>query len=167
LPKGGKRAGAPDDRRGRRGRCQLRSAALFDPDAPPTAPDESPASRSAGRRSGRVELAVEILARLEPAFEAMLVLTGKVENDHREPGRKLCSGKGWYPEPGSNRHSRKAEDFKSLCLPIPPSGQMRHYTCPEMKERESALRTFPFGYLEREKSLELSTYTLARYRSTN
>ncbi len=27
-------------------------------------------------------------------------------------------------------------------------------------------RTFPF-YLERQKSLELSTYTLARYRSTN
>ena len=26
---------------------------------------------------------------------------------------------------------------------------------------------FPFFYLEREKSLELSTYTLARYRSTN
>ena len=44
---------------------------------------------------------------------------------------------------------------------------LSHSTPGEKKEkRESALRTFPF-YLEREKSLELSTYTLARYRSTN
>jgi hypothetical protein len=56
-------------------------------------------------------LAVEILARLEPAFELMVVLAGKVKNDHREPGQKAHSGKGWCPEPGSNRHSRKAEGF--------------------------------------------------------
>jgi hypothetical protein len=56
------------------------------------------------------ELAVEILARLEPALEAMVVLAGKVKNDHREPGQEAHSG-WWYPEPGSNRHSREAEGF--------------------------------------------------------
>ena len=35
------------------------------------------------------------------------------------------------------------------------------------EKRDDALRTFPFLIVEREKSLELSTYTLARYRSTN
>ena len=35
------------------------------------------------------------------------------------------------------------------------------------KKKGKCIAHFPFFYLEREKSLELSTYTLARYRSTN
>ena len=59
------------------------------------------------------------------------------------------------------------EILSLLCLPISPSGlKQADYTCPEKGKRESACALSLF-YLEREKSLELSTYTLARYRSTN
>ena len=36
----------------------------------------------------------------------------------------------------------------------------------EMQKKKGSAKALPF-YLERQKSLELSTYTLARYRSTN
>ena len=63
------------------------------------------------------------------------------------------------------------EILSLLCLPISPSG-LRFAIIPAcaiqgrtMKKGKCNLH-FPF-ILEREKSLELSTYTLARYRSTN
>ena len=37
----------------------------------------------------------------------------------------------------------------------------------KQEKKGKCIAHFPFFNLEREKSLELSTYTLARYRSTN
>lgn len=58
------------------------------------------------------------------------------------------------------------EILSLLCLPISPPGRFANYIGPRMQKRESENR-FPSFHLERQKSLELSTYTLARYRSTN
>ena len=58
-------------------------------------------------------------------------------------------------------------DFKSLVSTnfTTQAGGI-HYIGARYEKRESDQR-FPFFNLERQKSLELSTYTLARYRSTN
>ncbi len=62
----------------------------------------------------------------------------------------------------------KPRDFKSLVstyFTIRAEG--RDYTFTAIKQKKGKRKNaFPF-FLEREKSLELSTYTLARYRSTN
>ena len=62
----------------------------------------------------------------------------------------------------------RSRDFKSLVstyFTIRAEG--RDYTFTAIKQKKGKRKNaFPF-FLEREKSLELSTYTLARYRSTN
>ena len=105
-------------------------------------------------------------------------------------------GAVWCPEPESNRYAAfAARDFKSLvstyftirairtnrggatrnrtevhgfagrCITTLPSRPARHK--PRLKRKGGKHCFPPISYLEREKSLELSTYTLARYRSTN
>ena len=47
------------------------------------------------------------------------------------------------------------------------SAEKPSIACGDKKKGKVRKMHFPFSDLEREKSLELSTYTLARYRSTN
>ncbi len=70
------------------------------------------------------ELAVEILSRLKPAFELMVVLAGKVKNDHREPSQKARSERQRVV-PGAGVEPARPQGrgiLSPLCLPIPPSG---------------------------------------------
>ena len=65
--------------------------------------------------------------------------------------------KTWRREPESNRPTR-------ICNPV----HNRFAIAPSNNLTKKGKRfAFPSLKLERQKSLELSTYTLARYRSTN
>jgi hypothetical protein len=93
---------------------------------------------------GTRRLAVEILARLEPAFEAMLVLTGKVENNHREPGQKAC-GEGVVPGAGIEPAQPQGREILSLlCLPISPSGRCKQLYLPRNERKGKCVTHFPF-----------------------
>ena len=73
----------------------------------------------------------------------------------------------WCPERESNPHSHKPRDFKSLVsTDFTIRAALADYIGARIQKRESAMLSL-FLNLERQKSLELSTYTLARYRSTN
>ena len=65
-------------------------------------------------------------------------------------------GGGWRRGPESNRAER-------ICNPV----HNRFATAPELEKREAKSNRASLRDVERDKRLELSTYTLARYRSTN
>jgi hypothetical protein len=68
---------------------------------------------------------------------------------------------------GATRNRTEVHGFAGRCittLPSRPGTEPRLETDWKQKGESNA---FPLRILEREKSLELSTYTLARYRSTN
>jgi hypothetical protein len=118
-------------------------------------------------------------------FAASRHVTGKTE---KATQRHV----NWCPEPESNRHAgfTQATDFKSVVSTnfttrADTGGETRNRTgiggfairCitillsrrtanQQLEMSEGKPECFPSD-LEREKSLELSTYTLARYRSTN
>src|SRR5687768_6782128 len=72
--------------------------------------------RVAAQRAGdelAIDLALEILARGEPALEAMTVLATQVEDDHAVTAlsvQKSCHN-WWCPGPDSNRHGLAARGF--------------------------------------------------------
>ena len=66
------------------------------------------------------------------------------------------------------RTARSREILSLLCLPVSPPGLPVDYSdWKKEKGKQPLLSHFVAVFLERQKSLELSTYTLARYRSTN
>ncbi len=67
---------------------------------------------------------------------------------------------------GRTRIARGREILSLLCLPISPPGLLSIILAPRY-EKGKATIAFPFFLLERQKSLEPSTSTLARLRSTN
>ena len=83
----------------------------------------------------------------------------------------------WCPEPESNRYaSLKAADFKSAVstnftigahFAIGARANVKYCISHTTKAIKKGSLRFPFQNLERENGFEPSTYTLARYRSTN
>ena len=85
---------------------------------------------------------------------------------HRTRRRKrLFAGARNRNRTGTTVRSRDFKSLVSTYFTIRAEG--RDYTFTAIKQKKGKRKNaFPF-ILEREKSLELSTYTLARYRSTN
>ena len=87
-------------------------------------------------------------------------------NATEQPARARRTRKEWRRGPESNRPTR-------ICNPVhnrfatAPSRATRGRCHDEADSMKKGSRGFPFFDLEREKSLELSTSTLARLRSTN
>ncbi len=74
----------------------------------------------------------------------MLVLTGKVENNHREPGQKAC-GEGVVPGAGIEPAQPQGREILSLlCLPIPPSGRCDQLYLPRNERKGKCIAHFPF-----------------------
>jgi hypothetical protein len=70
----------------------------------------------------------------------------------------------WRRDPESNRARRICNPLHNR-FAIAPQGNQQP-TGPKPTDKKGK-RWLPFLNLERDKRLELSTYTLARYRSTN
>jgi hypothetical protein len=69
---------------------------------------------------------------------------------------------------GATRSRTGLDGFAIRCITalLSRHSRCRDFEVVEISEKKGSLR-FPFSKLEREKSLELSTSTLARLRSTN
>ncbi len=96
------------------------------------------------------------------------------ENDMplRDNGKKAFRHFGfnlkgsWCPGRESNPYTQRARDFKSLVsTSFTTRAGSRLYRLPDMKKGKRI--ALSLHVLERQKSLELSTSTLARLRSTN
>ncbi len=65
------------------------------------------------------------------------------------------------------KHGLTRTLFETITRTLVAQGLMIIGWAASKRRRKECAMHFPFQNLEREKSLELSTYTLARYRSTN
>ena len=95
-----------------------------------------------------------------------------VLSNKKAPWLGLIARVWWRRGPESNRASRICNPVHNRFVTAPysvclgkPAGLPTIYMKPPMK-KDSIFKVLPFE-LEREKSLELSTSTLARLRSTN
>ncbi len=75
-------------------------------------------------------------------------------------------GKNWRRRPESNRPKRICNPLHNRFATAPWSFMAANATMTLLREKKEAALPFSEN-LERDKRLELSTYTLARYRSTN
>ena len=106
------------------------------------------------------KLAIKMLTRAKPALETMVVLAGKVINDHRSP-EQAAHSKGW----GGGTRSRgrtgtaaKPGDFKS---PVSTYSTIRatQFIIPARKlKKGKCLRTFPSGSGAGKESRTLDLY---------